>query len=44
LYGKLYYNGVCLTIDNEKVSLKPEKTEEFFADKVLSKFEAKVFD
>lgn len=36
-------NGVCLAVDNEKISLDPEDTEEFFVDKVLAKFEVKAF-
>ena len=30
-------NGVCLTVDGEKFSLKPEDTESFFRDVVLKK-------
>ena len=33
-------NGVCLTVDNEKISLNPQETEAFFADKILARFEA----
>lgn len=28
-------NGVCVTLDGEKFSLKPEDTEKFFRDEVL---------
>ncbi|HZK27032.1 MAG TPA: NAD(P)H-dependent oxidoreductase subunit E [Thermoclostridium sp.] len=31
-------NGVCLTVDEETFSLKPDVTEEFFTDNILSKF------
>lgn len=30
-------NGVCLTLDGEKYSLKPEDTEKFFNEEVLAK-------
>ena len=30
-------NGVCLTLDGEKFSLKPETTEAFFEKEVLAK-------
>ncbi|MEG0145761.1 MAG: (2Fe-2S) ferredoxin domain-containing protein [Clostridia bacterium] len=30
-------NGVCLTVDGEKFSLKPEDVETFFQDEVLSR-------